>query len=324
MRLLRAELNRVRMRRITWLTALALLLALAGLSLIGWQLMQPPTSEQVAEGERYYQESLGYWEESREQIIAECVEFEGLSEEECAAQYELGRPTPDMYVPTPADFSQAAGIALTASSYLLGFGALLVAASSIGAETSTGALGSWLTFVPRRVPVYLAKLVAVVLWVLVAAAALQALLVTAHLLLARAVGAAVVGPQDVWATAARSLLVVLALTVVGFTVACLGRHTIAALGAVLGYGFLAVVRLALGGYGWVQQLTPWLPEANLEAVLRDGYDYYVTEQRTTAEGIEYVYHEAHLGLAHGLAYWAVLLAVLVGVSLLVFRRRDVT
>lgn len=323
MRLLLAEVNRIRLRRLTWVVTVVLLLALAGLTLIGAFSMRPVSAAEAADGRAFYEEQLRYWEQDRERGLADCVEYQGLSEEECEQQYESYQPSLEDYVRTPTPFADVTALVLSLSTYLLGLGGLLIAASAIGAEMSSGAIGNWLTFIPRRVPVYLAKLGAVSIVVVLWAAALQTVLVLAHVVLARAHGAVWGDVGDVGWMAARSLLVVLALSVVGFTIACLGRHTIVAVGAFLGYGFLAIVHGVLQGFPWASRLMPWVPHNNLEAVVQRGYSYQVVTEEVTADGIMPTVALESISFTHGLLYWAVLLAVLVTVSLLVFRRRDV-
>lgn len=320
MRLLLAELNRIRLRRMSWITLAVVVLALAGLTAIGINLMSPPSEAERAQARAIVAEQLTYWEQSREQELASCQQYQGLSEQECLAQYESYKPTEEMFLSPAVDFDAAAGLVLNLTTYLIALAALFVAASVIGADLSTGAMANWLTFLPRRVPVFLSRLVAVVLAVGVVAAVLQgAVLLTLRLLAARYdsplgdVGA-------VLATGARSLLVVVALAVVGFTVACLARHTIAALGVVLAFGFVVIVKSILSGLESVQRMAPWFPEINLQAILSDGYTYVVTEQRPGQEGAT---TELTVGLGQALGYWGILLAALVVVSLLVFRRRDV-
>src|SRR5215217_2023772 len=51
-------------------------------------------------------------------------------------------------------FNEIAQIGLLLAIYLSGLAMFLVAASFIGAEFTTGAIANWLSFVPRRVPVF--------------------------------------------------------------------------------------------------------------------------------------------------------------------------
>ena len=114
--------------------------------------------------------------------------------------------------------------------------------------------------------------------------------------------------------------------VLGFALALVTRHTVAALGAVLGYLVAATV---LGGFamnadGPLAGLPPWLAENNVQAFLQHGSTYYqytsvVTDSGVTQNGIE-----QHLSFGHSAVYWLVIVVVAVVVAALVFRRRDVT
>ena len=44
------------------------------------------------------------------------------------------------------------------SIYLVAFGTFMIAGSFIGAEFSSGSISNWLSFVPRRIPVFVSKL----------------------------------------------------------------------------------------------------------------------------------------------------------------------
>jgi ABC-2 type transport system permease protein len=119
--------------------------------------------------------------------------------------------------------------------------------------------------------------------------------------------------------------VAVALAAVGFCVGLISRHTAAAIGALLGYLFIWFVRVGLlGELSFAQRLTPWSPEANLQAIVENGHKYAIPIHRVTEEGEIVDTVERTISLAHGIVYWAVLLVVVVVGSLLVFRRRDVT
>ena len=116
-----------------------------------------------------------------------------------------------------------------------------------------------------------------------------------------------------------------ALAVVGYCVGLITRHTAAALGVLLGYLFVWFIRNAvLGELAWAQRLTPWSPEANLAAIVDNGYKYAIPVKKLTEGGLSVEYLERQVGLVHGAVYWTVLLAGLIIVALLIFRRRDVT
>ena len=107
---------------------------------------------------------------------------------------------------------------------------------------------------------------------------------------------------------------------VGFCAGLLARHTAAAIGVLLGYLVLWFIRNGpLSQLAWAQRLAPWTPEGNLSAVVGDGSTYEVLVDEQT-----YEFAERQISLAHGIGYWVAVVGVLVVVTGLVFRRRDVT
>jgi ABC-2 type transport system permease protein len=125
--------------------------------------------------------------------------------------------------------------------------------------------------------------------------------------------------------AGRGVAVAGALAVVGYCVGLITRHTAAALGVLLGYLFVWFIRNAvLSEQAWAQRLTPWSPEANLAAIVDKGYQYAIPVKKLTEGGLSVEFLQREVSLAHGAVYWAVLLAGLIIVALLIFRRRDVT
>lgn len=80
----------------------------------------------------------------------------------------------------------------------------------------------------------------------------------------------------------------------------------------------------LGSVEWAIRLTPWTPEANLLAVVQKGYHYQSAVDESSyqnGDAAEPVVHT--VSLEHGLLYLGVGLLVLLALTLLVFRRRDV-
>ena len=68
-------------------------------------------------------------------------------------------------------------ISLQVSIYLVALAALMVAGSFIGAEYSTGSIANWLSFIPRRGPVFASKLITVVTLSALASAVCAALMI---------------------------------------------------------------------------------------------------------------------------------------------------
>lgn len=318
---LRAEIRRLFSRRLTLLALLGLL-ALVGLfQLQVNQMVTPPSPETVAAAQQEYQDYLKEWEAHHEEWEAECV-AEGQSAEEC----ETTRPEPSEYEygMSATPFDNAATIAVEVGVYLGGMVVFIAMASFIGAEVGTGSLANWLTFVPNRRRVFVSKLLVVAGFSLLVGLAIGALTVAAAVVLTSAHGQPLTGLAEVTATALRGSLVVMIFGVLGFALALLTGSTGATIGILLGGVFVLYVRIILTfGSRWAQRLSRWSPEVNLQAVLDNGATYTI-DAGSGPIGEDYRTIEKTLSLVHGLGYWAVVLAVAITLTWLVFRRRDVT
>ena len=142
--------------------------------------------------------------------------------------------------------------------------------------------------------------------------------------LARLYGSPIESFAELGAMGGRSVLVVIGLTVLGFCAALVTRHTAGAIGVLLGYAVLWFVRSGpLGSLVWAQRVTPWTPEASLAAIVEHGYAYSVPIEKVTPEGASVEWVEQTVSLTHGAIYWSILITLVIVVSLLIFRRRDV-
>jgi ABC-type transport system involved in multi-copper enzyme maturation permease subunit len=122
------------------------------------------------------------------------------------------------------------------------------------------------------------------------------------------------------------VLVGVAAVAVGFGLALLTRHTIAAAGVVLGYlilsSVLAFVWFTVPALAHVQR---YLPENNLQALLLGKHTYETYTPVAQPDGsfsenaVEHV-----ISLTQGSIYWGVLVVGLTALAYLVFRRRDLT
>ncbi len=163
----------------------------------------------------------------------------------------------------------------------------VLAASFIGAEFTTGAIANWLSFIPRRGAVLAAKLVAIVIFTELVSAVASALTLGVAALISAGYGGDFSTLGEHVSTVARGLLVVTIVTIPGFCAALITRHTAAALGVLLGYLLLWVLRNGiLQNTAWAQRLTPWTAEGNLSAILGNGHSYEIPEQRLTERGLE--------------------------------------
>lgn len=195
--------------------------------------------------------------------------------------------------------------------------AFLIGATVIGAEWSSRSIVAWLFWVPRRRRVMAAKLT-------VLAAAVAALGVLGEALwllgaqgLAALRGAGAAAPDPHWAgllaAGGRGALLVTLAGLIGFGLANLIRNTAAALGAGFVYFVIVenVVRVA------APSCEPWLLTNNAVALVQSsGLRLYLYNNAYDG-GREIIVSNLHGGLVIGAAT-----AVVVGVSVLVFTRRD--
>jgi ABC-2 type transport system permease protein len=319
-RLIAAELRRLASRRMSWVAVLLLLLGVGLFQLAVNDQVAPPSATEVAQNQQYLDQARQDWQANHAQNEKEC-----LDSGESAADCSFPEPTAADYGLAPTPFADVAGSAVGLSAFLALLASYLLSASSIGAEYTTGAIANWLTFVPQRLRVYASKLVAVVL----ASAALGALvnfgMFGLAALVTRLHGGALAGAGPVAATSGRAVVLAMLAGVIGFCLALVTRHTVAAVGLVLGYLVVAFVVQGLSSFvAALHGVPPWMPDQNLLAFLQHGSTYSIAVQTPTPDGIDYNQIEKHISFGHSVAYWAVVLVVAVGGSALVFRRRDVT
>lgn len=319
-RLIGAEINRLRSRRFTLFTLLAVLMILSIFQLQVNADVKPPSAAEVAANQAQYERDLQEWEQHHEEWEQQCVDA-GQPREQCAGV----APTKENYGLQAVPFSVITQIGLLLAIYLTGLAMFLVAASFIGAEFTTGAIANWLSFVPRRVPVFASKLITVAAFALLVSVLTSAFVLGMAALLTSVHGGDVSGLPARLSMAGRGVAVAGALAVVGFCMGLITRHTAAALGVLLGYLFVWFIRNAvLAEQAWAQRLTPWTPEANLAAIVDNGYQYAIPVQKLTEGGLSVEYLQRQVSVVQGAVYWTVLLAGLIVVALLIFRRRDVT
>jgi len=317
-RLVAAEISRLLSRRFTAIALLVLLLGLGGYQLVVNDSLSPATDEQLAAAQRAYQESHQDWVDNHEKYEQECRDTGGT-----AAECTVSEPTPADFS-SSTSFKEAAGTALQVSTVLAALAAFLIAASFIGAEYSSGSIANWLTFIPRRGRVFWSKLLTIIGFAALLGALSAAMVLLAAVVLARLYDIPIESLEQLGATAARSVLAVIALTVLGFSTALLTRHTAGAIGIFLGYGVVWFVRNGLlNSLPWAQRLTPWTPEASLAAIVEHGYSYSVPIAKLTPDGASLEWVERTVSFTHGAVYWSILITLVILASLLIFRRRDV-
>lgn len=315
---LRAEARRLLSRRLT-VVALLVLVAVIGLfQLSVADMVSPPSASEREVAQQMAAEERADWEAHHEEWEQECLE-DGGSPADCAQP----APTAQDWIDGPYPFAESAGVAVDFGLYLTALVAFLVAASFVGAEFTTGSMANWLTFVPRRSTVFVSKLAVVAASSLLVGLLAGALTVGAAVLITLAYDQPLTGLGPVLQMAGRGALISLIFAVLGFCCAMLTGSTGASVGILLGGLFAVFARgIVLFASDWAGRLSSWSPDVNAQAIVENGTTYWIPTPGSgwedDSEGIE-----RHLSLAHGLGYWAILLAALIAVTWLLFRRRDV-
>lgn len=325
LRLVRAELRRLAHRRTTIWTLAALLLALSALGYGAWKSSAPPTPAQQAAARQGWEEARKDWELNKHIQIQECersnaeLRSQGVdslmecTEENLApkAHYYGVQAGPVSQLTTGLHFAAALG--LTAVCVVIG-------ASFIGAEFSTGNMAGWLLQEPRRSRVFWAKLLTL------AAASVGLCVVTCAISLAGigAIGQVNGLAWDLTSTdqvrligrLALASLMAIAAGLAAAGLAFLTRHTAAVLGvmAALGVGsaILTGSQSRLQRFSLVNNVEAWVdgPKSYLVAICRrDGTDCEYP-QRVLERGDAGLFLFGLAALAVALGWWS-------------FRRRDV-
>jgi len=219
------------------------------------------------------------------------------------------------------DFAERAVDALVQPATVFGLVALLLGATFSGADWSAGTIGTQLLYEPRRGRLFAAKTVVVALALMLAAAVAVALVAAVLYAIAAAWGstdgaAAVLG--DLVVAGLRALVVVGAAGAIGVAIALAFRRSIVVLGLVMAYLFVGE-GLLRGAWSGAE---PWLASSRLSAWLRGGHEVVqFPESCGFAKDCQPI--TTSLSTADGGIYLAAVTLVLLAVSYVVFRRRDV-
>jgi ABC-2 type transport system permease protein len=253
-RLLASELLRFRSRRLVVVLFVGTLIgALVGVVIAAFQ-STPPTAAVVAAARAQAQEEFANclvadWED---------VQLNGSLEEFCRDNF--GNPT--QYMPSHLALLDLPAILEGVSSITSILG-LVVGASIVAVSWQTGTIGTILTWEPRRLRWFAARILVIGFGVFVTTALIIAFL-SAALALAAMVRGSTTGVggewwRDILTTALRIAAVASISAVIGGGVAAVGRHTSAALAVVFVY--TAVLQGLVRGFRplW----SPWLLGDNL-------------------------------------------------------------
>ncbi|MFC4615324.1 hypothetical protein ACFO3K_11430 [Cellulomonas algicola] len=328
--LLRAELARARARPFVWFVAVALTLGAVGLVATGWWETRPPSAQESAAADAAFAEALRSWDVEGEAIIARCHETERAMRAELGDDYdascELLAPAREVYEPRRADLGELLDARLPSVGVMLVLAMLMVGVGLVTAEFTSGSIGTWLTFAPRRGRVFVSKLAAALL------AALPCGLLGLAVLVVGLVGVCLVNgtstdvPGAEWAASAdrsvRWLASGLGATALGVGLAFALRHAAAVTGVLVWWAAAVETALPL-----VLPVAGFLPlSTNVRAWLSGGTDYWVPEcvpdpAVPGAELCEQVAH--HVSAGQGALVASVVVLVALAAGWLTFRLRDV-
>jgi ABC-2 type transport system permease protein len=359
MRLFRVELRRLWWRRVTW-GACLLAVVVAGITVFsGLGNASPPSAQEIADAERYYAEELEWWEQDGEEQVAQCREDEA-ADADPAADYGCDQMAPQLefFLPPTVEYFPDAGArewftgvpvegepgtdpqvaeiqagfwhgwgglpgTVTATWFLLML-ALVVGVSFVTAEIGAGSLGMWLTFEPRRRPVYLAKAAAAAVGALPVVLAGWLVVVGGLYAVHAAFGTVGDASAAAWTEVAtftgRLAVAGAAAAAIGVALGILLKHAAAAIGVAV--GVLWATAFLGFGTGAAQR---WMPVVNLDAWMRGGstYGFSVVSSDDSGQYTDQWVERAVTQTQGGL-YLLALVVVLSLAALLVFRRRDVS
>jgi ABC-2 type transport system permease protein len=327
LRLTKVELRRLVARRMIKVGVAGLLLITALLMFATWLEARPASEPEQRAAQQQYQIAHKQWVDNHVATMAQC-------ESDWAKQPDPKPKVEDLCnYPEPRleDFGRPQQVyasvmpeQLLGMSYLLLFAAFVLGASFLAAEFSTGAIGNWLTFEPRRLRVYGSKLLAASSGLVPVAVVVLGLLMIGTYLILGQLGNTATTTGKVWgdliATAGRSVLLTALGAALGGVVGLLLRHSAAAIGVAMGY--LVLVEAIFGNL--LNKVQPWLIKLNFDAFVRHDTAYYVNRCSSSSDG-GYLCDtiEKTLTFEHGAWYLGILAVVLVLFGAGVFHRRDI-
>jgi ABC-2 type transport system permease protein len=327
LRLTRVELRRLFARRLTFLVLLGALVITGLLLFATYQQAKPLSGPELTAQRVQFEQARKEFQVHGAEQVQQCLTEQAKAREvdpKATFQCDQLAPNPDTWGKPVAKFSAMMPPVLQAGSYLAAFLAFLIGAGFVAAEFSSGSMGNWLTFEPRRMRVFSSKLAAVSLGLLPATVTLLGVLTAGVWLIVGHFGATTLTTAKVWGDlgtmAGRSVLLAFAAAMAGAAMGALLRHTAAVIGIAMGY--LVIVEGVFGQA--LQSAQPWLLKGNFDGWLLHGTTYFTNVCTTDKQG-NYSCSgvEKLLSFGHSSAYLGVLSVLLVVLAALVFRRRDV-
>lgn len=322
-RLVTVEFRRLLLRRFTRVTLMLCAIGFLAAVAVVWATHSSVTPTAIAQ--------------ATAQRDAELAKIQ-LQVHACAAQHPTAVEEHCGYVPSPEQFTidrflhpfepSSVGSSVLVVAVACAMASFIIAATFIGAEWSSKNLISWLFYEPRRFRLMGAKLAALCgLLLPLALLAQLAWWIVAKLLLAyRGEPVSALGNQAAhfWSNLIgvqiRGALLVLPVALIAFALANMMRNTAASLG--VAFVYLAIVESAARAFS--PQLQPYLlTNAATSWISHGGITVFGAPTFNQQQGT--VMPQAiHLSNLHGAIVLTILTVALLGASLQIFRRRDIT
>jgi len=324
--LLRAELMRVRSRSAVWGTAVVLVIAALGFVVAAWDDTRPPSAAAVAEAHERLDEAIASWEEGHDDWVARCEEqAAAVPDWDDTYTCEELNPEPvlEVFLPYRPGLVETLHTRFAPMTFVVLVGLLVMGTVLVSGDFTSGAMGTWLTFAPRRGRVVASRLLAswaAAVPVVLVALACAGLGIATVVALHDAVGDTTGALGEVAATTGRALSAGLWATALGVGLAFGLRHGGLVAGVVVWW--VAAVESAL------PLVVPPARGATLAtnlAAWTDGGTTYTLEEcvpdATLGEVCGDVVHS--VSQARGGLVLLVVAVVVVGLGALSFRVRDV-
>ncbi len=331
-RLVLVELRRYGARAgVRWLLV-AMLGIVAMTAFAAYRSSIPPTQAQLDEAQRVYAEQLDSWEENGERQIQDCRDAEAAERERNPDEpIDFGcegmtAPEPEWFLPHRTTFAEAASGWVEQLSTFLLLVTVVVGATFVAAEFSSGSISTWLTFEPRRGRVFASKVAVAALVTGVAVLVASAVFVGAAWLVCRVNGALGDVTPELWADVTHRVLRTGALSVgtaaLGAALAFLLRHTAAAIAVV--FAWMVILENILSSF--VEGYARWTVQTNMTAWIQGGLTRQVgsTMCSTDASGVTTCDGESlTVTMAQSGVFLLGVVVAVTAVAFVVFRRRDV-
>jgi ABC-2 type transport system permease protein len=162
MSLVRAERRRLHKRRVTKLMLLVGVILLgvigAGMWFSNQKIDDSTRARAVADAERNYQEQQSFWNNGGKAQCENAAKERNVPAEEMCQGPRQEDFKPEYFMPSTFDFKRSFGEMTTVWAILMAFVGLIIGASYIGAEWSSGGMMNLLIWQPRRMRVLGTKL----------------------------------------------------------------------------------------------------------------------------------------------------------------------